>query len=48
MHEYHESEKKPGWLEYWVSSCCLLSSLSIAALILLGPQEARLLRDRPG
>ena len=35
----HESDKKPGWLE-WAIIVLLIVILVIAALILLGPQLA--------
>ena len=37
MHEYHESDKKPGWLE-WAIIIALVVVVVIAILILRGPQ----------
>ena len=37
MHEYHESDKKSGWLE-WAIIIALAVVVVIAALIVIGPQ----------
>jgi hypothetical protein len=37
VHEYHESDKKPGWLE-WAIIIVLVVVVVIACLVLLGPQ----------
>ena len=36
MHEYHESDKKPGWLE-WAIIIVLIVVVVLAYLVLVGP-----------
>jgi hypothetical protein len=47
MHEYHESDKKSGWLE-WALIIILVVLVVIACLILLGPQIAQVYPESGG
>jgi hypothetical protein len=46
VHEYHESDKKPGCLE-WAIIVAIVVVIVLAALVLLGPQQVAMCSGGP-